>query len=195
VVDDDPLGAATRLLVYGVCGSGKTTMAERISQATALPWHSVDDLMWEPGWIEVPEDEQRRRIGEICTGDRWILDTAYGRWLDVPLSHADLIVALDYPRWVSLQRLVRRTAGRCWDKRTICNGNTETLKSAFSRNSIIRWHFRSFKRKQRRIGRWMAGDGGPQVVRLTSPRQAEAWLHRLAAARSPIPRPGHHSGG
>ncbi|HEV8115086.1 MAG TPA: hypothetical protein VGP53_02525 [Acidimicrobiales bacterium] len=43
-----PLGGATRLLVYGVTGSGKTTLAERISRTTSLPWHSVDDLMWKP---------------------------------------------------------------------------------------------------------------------------------------------------
>lgn len=63
-------------------GSGKTSLAERISIATGIRWHSIDELTWEPGWIEVREDEQRRRIDEICSGDRWVLDTAYERWLD-----------------------------------------------------------------------------------------------------------------
>lgn len=58
----------------------------RIAERTALPWHSVDDLTWEPGWIEVPIEEQRRRIGDICAGSRWILDTAYGKWLDIVLA-------------------------------------------------------------------------------------------------------------
>jgi len=71
------LGDARRILVYGVTGSGKTTLAERISQATGIRWHSVDDLTWEPGWVEVPADEQRRRIEAICAGPEWILDTAY----------------------------------------------------------------------------------------------------------------------
>jgi adenylate kinase family enzyme len=51
--------------VYGVTGSGKTTLAAQIAERTGLPWHSVDDLTWEPGWVEVPVQEQRRRIEAI----------------------------------------------------------------------------------------------------------------------------------
>jgi hypothetical protein len=58
---------------------------------TGPPWHSVDDLTWEPNWVVVPDDEQRRRIGEICAGAEWILDTAYGKWREIPLARADLI--------------------------------------------------------------------------------------------------------
>jgi hypothetical protein len=48
-----------------------------------------------------------------AAGDRWILDTAYSTWLAIPLARADLIVALDYPRFVSLARLVGRLRGSC----------------------------------------------------------------------------------
>lgn len=176
----DASTAARRLFVYGVTGSGKTTMAARISRATGLPWHAVDDLTWDPNWIEVPIDEQRRRVSEICAREEWILDTAYGKWLDVPLARADLIVALDYPRWLSLQRLMRRTVARAIHKTPICNGNTETIRAALSRNSIIAWHFRSFNRKQDRIRRWMEATDGPEVLRFTRPRQADAWLAGMA---------------
>lgn len=180
MLGDDALPGARRVLIYGVTGSGKTTLAEKLSRVTSLPWYSVDDLTWEPGWVEVGNDEQRRRISEICARSEWILDTAYGRWRDIPLSRAELIVALDYPRWVSLQRLLRRTAARCWDRTPICNGNTESLRTALGPDSIIRWHFRSFSRKRDRIKQWMDQDGGPRVLRLTSPRQTEAWLARVA---------------
>lgn len=164
--------------MYGVTGSGKTTMAERISRDTGIPWHAVDDLTWEPGWIEVPPDEQRRRIEAICAGREWVLDTAYGKWLDVPFGRAELIVALDYPRWFSLQRLLRRTAARALDRRPICNGNRESWRQAFSRDSIIVWHFRSFRNKRRRIRQWCDDSAAPPVVRLTSRRQTQAWLGR-----------------
>ncbi len=72
--------------MYGVTGSGKTTMARQIAARTGLPWHEVDNLTWEPGWVTVPADEQRRRIAAICAGERWILDTAYGSWIEVPLD-------------------------------------------------------------------------------------------------------------
>lgn len=129
-----------RILVYGVTGSGKSTLAAAISRRTGLPWHSMDDLTWEPGWIEVPAEEQRRRVADVCAGENWIIDTAYSQWLDIVLARTDTIVALDYPRWVSLTRLLRRTFMRLVDRRPICNGNTETWRQALSRNSIIVWH-------------------------------------------------------
>ncbi|MGH3467846.1 MAG: adenylate kinase, partial [Thermocrispum sp.] len=95
-----PQPGARRVMVYGVTGSGKTTLAARLSEVTGLPWHSVDDLMWQPGWVETPLDEQVRQVSAICAGEEWILDTAYGKWREIPLARAELIVALDYPRWL-----------------------------------------------------------------------------------------------
>jgi adenylate kinase family enzyme len=167
---------ADRILVYGVTGSGKTVLAERISAVHGIPWHAVDELTWEPGWVAVPDAEQRRRIEAICASERWVLDTAYGKWLDIPLARAELIVALDFPRWLSLFRLVRRTLVRALNRRPICNGNRESVRTIFSRDSIILWHFRSFSRKRRRMRGWEADLAGPDVVRLTSPRDLEEWL-------------------
>lgn len=169
--------------MYGVTGSGKTRLAERISNATGLPWHAVDELTWEPGWVEVPEDEQRRRIAAICAGERWVLDTAYGRWLDIPLARIEMIVALDFPRWLSLTRLIRRSVARAVDRKPICNGNRESFRNIFSKQSIVGWHFKSFSRKRQRIRAWDADPPGFEVVRLTSPRQVERWLSTLRPER------------
>jgi len=153
-----------RMLVYGVTGSGKTTLAAGIAARTGLPWHAIDDLTWGSGWSPVPLQEQRNRVTSICTSQRWVIDTAYAQWLDIPLAHADVIVALDYPRWLSLSRLVRRTFLRVIDKKPVCNGNTETWRQVFSGDSILAWHFRSFSRKRARIRSWVAAPPGPAVV-------------------------------
>lgn len=116
--DEDPLGGARRILVYGVTGSGKTVAAQRISEATR------------------------------------ILDTAYGQWVGVPLGTADLIIALDYPRWLS-------------------------LRQTFSRESIIAWHFRSFASKRARIQRWEQDEEAPRVLRFRRSHHLERWIESL----------------
>ncbi|MBO0823034.1 MAG: AAA family ATPase [Actinobacteria bacterium] len=178
---------AGRVLIYGVTGAGKTTLARKVAARTGLPFHSVDDLTWEPGWVGVPAEEQRRRIMAICAGDRWILDSGYSTWLDIVLDRAELIVALDYPRWRSLARLARRTFVRAIDRRKICNGNTETVRQMLSRDSILLWHFRSFPRKRALMREWAADPAGPPVLRLASPAATRRWLASLTVG-TPIAR-------
>lgn len=178
-----------RILVYGVTGSGKTSLAARISAATGIPWHAVDDLTWEPGWVEVPGGEQQRRIAEICAEERWVLDAAYGKWLHIPLARVELIVGLDYPRWLSLSRLVRRSVARAIDGRPMCNGNRESFRHLCSRNSIVGWHFKSFRRKRSRMRAWEADPDAPAVVRFTRPGQVERWLADLERSGGEVLEP------
>ena len=165
--------------MYGVCGSGKTTFARRLSERTGIPWTSVDDMAWLPGWQSTSEEYQREQAERICAADEWILDTAYGKWLEIPLARAELIIGLDYPRWFSLQRLVRRTLMRVIDNKPVCNGNVETWRLMFARDSIILWHFKSWRRKRDRMRAWAKDSSMPEVVLLSNAKAAESWLQSL----------------
>ncbi len=178
----------TRILVDGVTGSGKSTLAAQLGARLGLPVHAMDDLTWEPGWVEVPKDVQRQRVAAVCAGESWVVDAAYRSWAEIVLDRAELVVALDFPRWVSLSRLLRRTAARILTRDEICNGNRESLRVAFSHNSIVAWHFRSFRRKRERMRAWAAAPkepAGPEIVLLDSPRAVRAWLRTLPVAAQP----------
>lgn len=176
------LAAASRILVYGVTGSGKSTLAVRLGELTGVPVHLADELFWRPGWVPVPGDEQRRCVERICAGQRWILDTAYSGWHDLAVPRAELVVGLDYPRWLSLGRLLRRTVHRAVTGTPICNGNRESLRTTLSRDSILLWHVESFARKRRRMRAWAAEPGGQTVRLFGSPRALDAWLRDYAPA-------------
>ncbi|RYC07215.1 adenylate kinase [Nocardioides zhouii] len=169
-----------RVLVYGVTGSGKSTAALALGERTGLPVTLVDELTWLPGWVPVEDSVQREVIGEIVAGECWVLDTAYGAHLDLVLPRVELVVGLDYPRWLSLARLVRRTASRVITKEPMCNGNVETLGKVFARDSIIVWHFQSFARKRARMRAWAASPDGPDVRLFRHPRELESWLATLS---------------
>lgn len=170
-----------RILVYGVTGSGKSTLAATVANQAGLPWHAIDESTWEANWTSAPLAEQRARIAAVCADECWILDGAYGTWLDIVLTRVDLIVGLDYPRWRSLSRLLVRTFARVVDKRPVCNGNIETIRGTFGPESIILWHFRSFCRKRDRIRRWAASAGYPPITVLRSERQTRRWLQSVGA--------------
>lgn len=164
-----------RVVFFGVTGSGKTTAAARYAAATGLPLTSVDtDIGWLPGWVERDPAEQLRMVEEIASRNAWVLDSFYGKWSDRLIPRANVIVALDYPRWLSLYRLVRRTLRRMLLQEEVCNGNTESFRRVIARDSIIRWHFTSFASKRRRIRAYQ--DAGLPVLRFTSPKELEQWL-------------------
>jgi adenylate kinase family enzyme len=169
-----------RILVYGVTGSGKSTLAARVGARLGLPYVAIDDLTWKPGWVPRTEQEQRAVIGEVLAGDAWVIDAAYGMWHDLVLERADLIVGLDLPRWRSLARLVRRTVSRIVRRTPICNGNYESWRKSFlDRDSILRFHFASFRRKRDRMRRWASSPGFPETVLLRSPAEVERWFNAL----------------
>ena len=138
------------------------------------------DLTWEPNWVPVPDDVQRERIAAICAGDAWVLDHAYGKWVDIPLARADLIVGLDLARWRSFGRLLRRSIGNVVRGTPTCNGNRETFRQSFlSKDSILSWHVQSFARKRARMRAWHADPSMPPVVLLRTPAQVDAWFDGL----------------
>lgn len=171
---------ARRVLVYGVTGSGKSTAARKLGERLGLPVHLADDeIGWLPGWVQRDVEDQRAIAARIVAQENWLLDTAYGVFLDVVLPRTQVIIALDYPRWLSLARLTRRTAHR-WATRTpVCNGNVERLAQIVSRDSILVWHFRSYRRKTERIRTWEGRPDGIPVLRLSHPRQLEELLAHL----------------
>src|SRR5674476_219759 len=85
---------------------------------------------------------------------------------DVVTARAEYVVALDYPRLVSLSRLVCRGLHRVVTKEPMCNGNYESWGRLLGKKSIIRWHFRSFDHKHAAIDAMEAAPEGPPVVRL-----------------------------
>ncbi len=169
----------SRIALHGVTGSGKSTLAARLAALTGAPQVSVDDLMWRPGWVQLTDEEQVEAIRPWAEQPRWVMDSLWSATRDLVLPRTDLLVALDFPRRVSLGRLVRRTWRRLRTGEEFCGGNTESWRRAVSSDSIVAWHFRSFPTKHATIAAWAADAGGPPVVRFTSPREVDAWLRDL----------------
>ena len=92
------------------------------------------------------------------------------------LPRVRLVVGLDYPRWYSLQRLVRRSVFRAKSKELVCNGNRESWRRLLSHDSIVAWHFKSFARKRARMRGWADSPLAPPVLLFRSNRELRSWL-------------------
>ncbi|WP_428391434.1 hypothetical protein [Lichenicoccus sp.] len=72
-------------------------MAERHD----LPFFSVDQIQWLPGWVQADESVVTQTLDEVITAGRWIVD-GWGAWssLERRLAAADTIIFVDFPLWM-----------------------------------------------------------------------------------------------
>ena len=181
----DDVRAAHRVLIYGVTGSGKSTAALALGERLGLPVHLVDEEFGflpasEAVWTNRPDDEMRAMAASVLAEPAWIFDTAYGQFRDIALDRAQVIVALDYPRLLTLGRLLRRTIARARDGNEICNGNTESWRQSFaSKDSILVWHAQTWASRRRTMRALADALDGPPVLLCRRPRDLDAALAAL----------------
>jgi adenylate kinase family enzyme len=90
----------SRVVILGIAGGGKSTLARRISAALGLPLHQMDKIGWQPGWKWTPNDEIDRRHAQIIASQRWVID-GFGtrRSMHLRCDAADTLILIDQPAW------------------------------------------------------------------------------------------------
>ncbi len=172
-----------RIAVVGPTGSGKTTLAGKISQCLSIPHIETDSIYWGPRWQPIPLENFRSRMDVATQSESWVIDGNYSKIRDLVWGRADTLVWLDYPLPVILWRLVRRSIPRVFTKVELWNGNHETVRGMFfSRDSLFIWLFQSYKR-QRQTYPVLVNEplyNHLNVVKLKSQRDTDKWLQSLA---------------
>src|SRR5829696_7068923 len=150
---DDPLPShPKRILIAGVSGSGKTSLARAIAPLAQVPHTEIDALHHGPGLA--PRDEFLDDVRRLAGQDAWITEWQYATARPILAARADLVVWLDMPfLTVTLPRVVRRTVRRRLTGEVLWNGNDEPPLHTFftSRDHIVWWSVRTRNRFAPRI--------------------------------------------
>ena len=75
-----------KIVVIGPNGSGKTTVAKKLSQKLNIPHIELDNIYWKPNWGESSKEEFRRKVDDLTGRDEWIVDGNYARSQDLTYS-------------------------------------------------------------------------------------------------------------
>lgn len=97
-----------RIMIIGSGGAGKSTLARQLGEALQLPVHHLDAYYWKPGWTPTPNEEWDLFQENLVQEERWIIDGNYGRTLDIRMKRADVIILLDFSRWITVYRVIKR---------------------------------------------------------------------------------------
>lgn len=97
-----------RILVIGSGGAGKSTFAVKIGKILDLPVIHIDKLHWQPGWRETPREDWIKIQRKVISRDKWIIDGNYLSELELRMSRADLLIFLDFSRYICIRRWIQR---------------------------------------------------------------------------------------
>jgi len=141
--EDNAVMDRHRISVVGTSGSGKSSLAQQISQQLGIPHIELDAIHHQPDWAPTPGNEFRMAVGEQIAQSAWVAAGNYhGKLGSLVWDRADTVVWFDLPRRLVMMQIIRRTMGRALTRRTLWNGNRERWQDMFSLNperSVIMW--------------------------------------------------------
>jgi adenylate kinase family enzyme len=161
-----------RIAVVGISGSGKSTLARALGAKLGLPVRHGDELDWLANWGVRPADDLNAVHGRWLAEPRWIIEG----WIDkdrlARLNAADLVVDLDFSRWVCTWRIAQRQ-WRGVRREEMPEGCIDRFEP-----KVFLWVFGKLERPS--IDAALAGAKIKNYVRLSSPPDAARWLATLA---------------
>lgn len=100
-----------RIHIIGSTGSGKTYLAQALSEKLNIKYYELDTVMWSSK-VEFAgknsSDVRDKLLHEIIDNDSWIVEGVYYKWLSDSFSRADIIYYLDTNVMIRHIRIIMR---------------------------------------------------------------------------------------
>jgi adenylate kinase family enzyme len=80
-----------------------------LAASLGVPFVELDSIFHQPGWVELPVDDFRKRVTEALTAPAWVVDGNYSAVRDLVWQRVDTVVWLDLPRRRVMYRIILRT--------------------------------------------------------------------------------------
>lgn len=163
-----------KVMIIGNNGSGKSYMAQKLSEITNLPLVHLDMLFWKPGWETPAYEDWVQLQNSIVQKDMWIIDGNHTSTLEIRFQAADLIVFLDFNRIVCLKNVIKRTTKRREDSPDYLD---YSINKAFWKFCFRLWTFPRNRRKT--IIELIEKYKGKQIIIIKNKRQMKTFLLAL----------------
>lgn len=98
--------------IIGSVGSGKTTLAKKLSKEFNIPYYELDNVVWErhkSGDIRRTEEQRKEYLEQIIQSKAWIIEGVHNEeWVSNSFYEADIILFLDPAYSIRTYRIIRR---------------------------------------------------------------------------------------
>jgi adenylate kinase family enzyme len=162
-------------MIVGQPGSGKSSLAIALGEASGLPVIHIDRIHWKPGWVERSKAEKTPLCLEAEAGERWIFEGGHSSTWPSRLARADLLIWLDRPVGLRLWRVLKRAITQLGQSRPdMADGCPEQLRHL---PEFVRYIVTSRRAQRAKIARLAAMATCP-VRQLSSDEEVAAFVRQ-----------------
>lgn len=139
-----------KIRIVGPCGSGKSTVARKLSHTYEIPYYELDNLIWDRSETgkKYPREVRDASLQRILERHSWIVEGVHTHWALETFRDADLIFILEPHVLVRDYRIIRRFIR--------------------SRTGIEEWNYvQSFANLYKMIVEWNHGYRGKDILSKT----------------------------
>ncbi|PPA70356.1 AAA family ATPase [Jeotgalibacillus proteolyticus] len=102
-----------KIHIIGSVGSGKTTLAKKLSSRLSIPFYELDNVVWERDSVNGDrrraEKEREEYLTDLTNKESWIIEGVHNEeWVGESLRKAELIIYLDTRYSVRTFRIIKR---------------------------------------------------------------------------------------
>lgn len=123
-----------RVYISGASGAGVSTLGAALAARLRVPHFDVDDYYWYP--TEPPFEQSRppaervNLLNHSLADGQWVLSGSLDGWGDEVIQHADLVIFIDTPTHLRIERLKARESQR-YGERILLGGDMHANHLAF----------------------------------------------------------------
>lgn len=137
-----------RIYIIGPVGSGKTTLAKKLSKKLDINMYELDKVVWDDlnGNIKRNEMEINKLFYDIISNDSWIIEDVGRKIFIDGIKKSDIVYYIDLKSITIYKRCVLR-----WLKQKLCIEHYNykpTLKNLFE---MLKWAKNDIKNKECKI--------------------------------------------
>lgn len=88
-----------KIFIIGISGTGKSTLARKLSAKLNIPTFHLDTFIWKENWVEASQSKVEKNIKNVINKEIWIIEGFISPCATLKLEAADTIMYLDYAGW------------------------------------------------------------------------------------------------